>query len=175
MLLNAFSLLFLLAILFFSFRYFLWPRFINYIFWYKSPGSQCPRGIFQKLLTRNDRVYTICGKICDTAAEKGFKFNYPWIAVTKPWVRPTFFWGIAYYSANAIIINHDALKLSNNSDISALIAHELGHLIDYQTKRKGHSFFTKAIVALEKEDFAWAFAAYITSLEAVKNYFESRS
>ena len=56
------------------------------------------------------------------------------------------------------------------------LAHELGHLIDYQTKRKGHPFFTPEKAALlGNEMMAWEIADYITSPEIVDNYFTKRN
>lgn len=74
------------------------------------------------------------------------------------------------------MINSVSLKLFDDSALSALIAHELGHVIDYQTGRKKHPFFIEAnIIGLkDAENIAWALAIFITSREIVEHYFSTK-
>ncbi len=167
MLQNSFLRLFLLVFFFAIFLYCVWQRLI-YIVFYNGPRSR----IFHWCIERNERVYKIFHEVCEAAVRRGFKFSYPWTATTKLWVRPLFFYGIAYPFENAIVINRHTADTLNDSDLSALISHELGHLIDYQTQRKNHPFFTPEMVALGSEKFAWAIATFITSSEDVNNFFE---
>lgn len=146
----------------------IWPIFLDNILWRGYSHSFLCR----RFMRRDERVSKICFDICDAAVNKGFKLVYPRIMITKPWVRPVLFEGVAY-SENIIAINGASLKKWSDSELSAVIAHEVGHLIDFQTKRKGHPFFIPEIKALEAEKFAWAIAAYITSSEVVDNFFEN--
>lgn len=148
--------------------YVVWPIFLNNILWRGYSYSFLCR----RFMKRDERVSKTCYDICDAAVNKGFKLKYPRIMITKPWVQPVSFAGLAY-SENMIAINGALLKKWSDSELSALVAHEVGHLIDYQTKRERHPFFTPEIKALETEKFAWALAAYITSSKIVDDYFEN--
>lgn len=143
-----------------------WIRFLHFIFWYKGPGSP----IFFKSIETNGRVQKIFFKVCESAVNKGFVFKQPLIMATKWYIRPLSFRGLAYAPGHIIVISGYALKRLSDSDLSVLIAHELGHSIDLQTLRKGHPFFTSEMRALDNELFAWTIAAYLTSSEAVRNY-----
>ena len=152
--------------------FFLWERFLNYIFWRKDPTSV----ILRLFLRKDKRTLKIFYEIWESVVDKDFKFRCPWITTTKQWVRPLPFWGRAYLSKNMIVITGYLINQLNDSELSAVIAHELGHLIDYQTKRKGHPFFTPEKAALlGNEMMAWEIADYITSPEIVDNYFTKRN
>lgn len=146
-----------------------WPAFLDNIFLWSYSDSF----LFRQFTKKDERVDNIFYEICEAAIAKGFKFGYPRIMITKPWVKPLSFEGRAYSLENMIVINGASLEKWSDSELSAVIAHEVGHLIDFQTKRNGHPFFTLEIKALETEKFAWAIAAYITSPEIVDNFFEN--
>ncbi len=175
-----YRILLLCAILFFCLLvYFLfygihaaWKRFLYFTFEEQGPQFSV---VFPWLIKTDERVQKICCEVCEAATKEGFKFRYPRrITITKPWVRPLSFAGVAYpnnYSdeSEVVICGYLADTLSD-SQLSALIAHEIGHIVDSQTNRKGHHFFIPEIVALDKETFAWAFALLITSSETVNDY-----
>ena len=69
---------------------------------------------------------------------------------------------------NIIIVfaNHISDKKEDRLLMSVLLAHELGHIVDYKTKRVGHPLFDN-IRHESSEMFADAFAAYLFSKMAV--------
>lgn len=147
-----------------------WPAFLDNIFLWSHSDSF----FFMRFTKKDERVDNIFYEICEAAVVKGFKFGYPRIMITKPWVKPLFFEGRAYLFENMIVINGASLKKFSNSELSAVIAHEIGHLIDYQMEKEKHPFFTAEIKALEREKRAWAIAEYITSSEIVDNFFANQ-
>lgn len=87
------------------------------------------------------------------AREAGFKFIRPLLRVRKEvYFLDRSYYGLAYVLLNIIVVVPYA------SDQT--LAHELGHIIDWQTKRKGHPAFDK-IKDLDNENFADAIAEVI--------------
>lgn len=163
--------LLVLSAVFLIIKCLIWLIFLNNIFLWRGYSHSF---LCRRFVRKDERVSRICSNICDAAVHKGFNLTYPRIVITKPWVRPLCFEGRAYLFENRIVINGDSLKKWSELELSAVVAHEVGHLIDFQTKRTGHLFFTPEIKAYDSEKLAWAIATYITSSEVVDNYFENQ-
>jgi hypothetical protein len=118
------------------------------------------------LIDKDLELEAILGEVSIEAKERGFVFERPAIRRAKLW------FGYFNHRAAAITSHEGDLILINSLNAShinrdgyvGLIAHELGHVIDVQSKRNGNPFFNN-IKHLDPEIFASVIAAHIYSRE----------
>ncbi len=128
--------------------------------------------IIELLITRPDyRLEIILTEVMNKSNEKGFTIKRPNIRVLKKGLgllSPNGFPSLACASGhlNRILFDEKWLKFDKCFDLRIAMAHELGHVVDYQTKRFGHPLFEK-ICYVNKEMFADAFTAFLYSKEDV--------
>jgi len=137
---------------------------------------------FRQLLylftVRDKESEDVLDEVFNLAIAKGFVLRKPEIRKLMPGLRDRYSVKIkkrryelntvarAIGSQNLIITTHSLLSCGDKLLIVVSIAHELGHIVDYQTRRKGHKLFDK-IRHCDTEMFAYMFAAYLTSKLAV--------
>lgn len=121
--------------------------------------------------------------ICSSAAQKGFVFTKPKIRVIRKGIGQR----LRYWHDNEIVTKKDVCGLASEGrlilifwnvaheftemELAVIVAHEFGHILDYQTKRKGHPLFDN-IRYVDQELFAHAIASYLYSKLVVKTAYE---
>ena len=128
------------------------------------------RSIGQEL-TKNVRLERLLDKNLGYLKTKGFKVKRPeiWLAAReKKFNRQTYRQTnvLAEASVDNFIVVYPRLFRHDDMCVEIIIAHELGHIIDFQTGRIGHPLFDN-IRHLDAEMFAHAIAAYLHSKLAV--------
>lgn len=132
--------------------------------------------LFLPLFTSQDgRLNLLLKMTAGIAFSKGLKFRLPTIRLINPGIAGVIkhrrddillnvyrILGQATRDGNFILIYSEVLEKYNEVELAVIIAHELGHIIDFQTKRIGHPLFDN-IRHLDQEMFAHAIAAYIYS------------
>lgn len=133
---------------------------------------------------RNGELDALFDRVFSLAVRKGFKINRPEVKQVLPGLKDRRrirmkgvigecqTMAVASLDDNLILVFSQAMKDYEDSVVSEIVmsvilAHELGHIVDYQTERKGHKLFDN-IRHLDHETFADAFAAYLYSKLAVQ-------
>ena len=74
------------------------------------------------------------------AQRAGFVFKKPILRVMRKPVVLDDSSGVPYFPSGIAHMNYNIILLANYASYETM-AHELGHIIDWQTRRKGHPFF----------------------------------
>lgn len=138
--------------------------------------------IFSK---KDSKLEGILDIICTLAAKKGFVFVKPKIRVIRKGLRQRItHWhdgevisishvcGLAL-DGDLILIFWKVIDEFTEMELAVVVAHEFGHILDYQTDRKGHPLFDN-IRHADGELFADAIAAYLYTKLVVKTAYERR-
>jgi len=124
--------------------------------------------IFGPPLSQNSRLDRLLDININLAMSKGLVFKRPSIWLVNGDSLLNYVYersrtlGQALSGDNCILIYPLAFCSLDDATLEIVIAHELGHIIDEQTKRQGHPIFDN-LRHLDKEMFAHAIAAYIHS------------
>lgn len=127
----------------------------------------------RELVYAQVKLEKVLSEVVELARKKGFKFETPSVSAHNS--RKYGLLGASYSmparamanKGESIAYDLDYFSIDNDLGyVRAVMAHELGHIIDKQTERKGHPLFDK-IKHLDGEGFADAFAVYICSKEEI--------
>lgn len=145
-------------------------RFLAVLFWLQ--GSIFPwveRMWLNTFSRRTKTLDSVLEEVCLLAEAKGFKFKRPEIRKIYPEANRVFqtrindnkyVCGVAVKDKLILIMPFNGIKV--RMQLAILVAHELGHILDVATKRKGHPFFESSQVKdLDSERFADAFVCYL--------------
>ena len=106
--------------------------------------------VLVNILTKhNKRTDRIFDEVLLRAEEKGFKIvNKPDIRVLKRGlglvnIRGSSATAFAISGLNIIVIDSKWLEYFDDKFLRSIMAHELGHLMDWSTEREGHPLFDK--------------------------------
>lgn len=121
---------------------------------------------------RNQKLDETLDEVCTIAIGKGFSFIRPEIRMISRGI------GVVYKERNTrlqvgrlrgcafgdqlILVFASCMDEYSDMELAVLVAHEFGHIIDWQTNRCGHPLF-ESIYYLDLETFADAVAAYLYS------------
>ncbi|MBI3274007.1 MAG: hypothetical protein HYZ69_02585 [Candidatus Colwellbacteria bacterium] len=138
----------------------------------------CPAD-FNRWLTHifsveNEKLNKALDEICAIALSKGLKFKRPEIRmihrglaeIKKKRSSGKVIGRIAgtTIGGDLILVYSKFVDEFSNMELAVLVAHEFGHILDYQTKRQGHPLFESIRhLDLDVEIFADAVASYLYS------------
>ena len=160
----------ILANIYFLYRLILLPCLAEICF--DDKASDFTINILEKIISRHDReLELILDEVMERAELKGFKLVRPEVRVLKKWLRllrtdKILARAMAIGLWNRILFDGKCFNSYTKKDLVILMAHEVGHIIDNQTQRRGHPLFDK-IRDLNNEYFANSFAAFLYSKKEV--------
>ena len=163
--------LLLLAVAFLLLSAFLWCLSSKHLFysWLKLGGES---GFLVKIFTKQDKKLSqLLAEVLLIAKKKGFPPMKCFISKVNWLVAPCItndYDGLVVHlhqiSSHKIFVFSSSITGYSDDDLRILIAHEIGHCIDHETKRTGHPVFRR-IGEFEKEEFANFISAYLYSKE----------
>lgn len=145
-------------------------RCFSVIAWNDNALGRLGNMIFPRLFSYRNRILdSVLEEVCLLAEAKGIRFVRPQIRQVYPEANVMFqtkvkehkyVCGVAFQGGLILILPFTGIK--TRMQLAILIAHELGHIVDYQTRRKGHPFLeSPQVKGLDGEGFADAFACYL--------------
>ena len=160
----------ILANIYVFYRLILLPYFAEVFF---STGSD----LIELVVTRRDKkLEMLLDEVMESAEESGFTIKRPKVRILKRGLGMLAIGDVparacAQGRRNRILFDRKWFPFNDYVTRRAIMAHELGHIVDYQTNRMGHPLFDK-IKYVRSELFADAFAAFLYSKEDVISFRE---
>lgn len=120
----------------------------------------------------NGRLNKVLDEVCGLASGKGLKFTRPEIRMVCSGIGEIYKVGSTgevvgkvigkALEDNLILVFAKYVDGLSDMELAVVVAHEFGHIIDFQTKRQGHPLFESVKhLELDRETFAHAVAAYL--------------
>ena len=146
------------------------------IYTFLTRGKFSERNYLLSALTYQDaEVNSVATEVITRARSKGFKLRTPIIRKTRALVGPLgwregwstrIFYAVANRNSRAIIIDSHQVNSStfDHQCLKILLAHEIGHIIDFESSRKGHPLLNN-YKDISNENFANLIVVYLYSKE----------
>lgn len=122
-----------------------------------------------------ERERRIFDRVLAQARAEGFVFRDPMATQTtreadmlEPLLEGHRVYGTAYPSGRILLSTEDMDRM-DDGEVAILMAHEVGHQIDFQTERVGHELLYRLRNA-DREVVAWEFAKEFCGAQPVKEW-----